>query len=107
MIIPSIGDSFPSERPPWDRMLGDFASVEIIGCIVVVVLIYDDDIFGLACSIEVNLEQYSDMLTIGKGETIVRLPIETGDHHTLIFREDFRIGSFREVDERDTWEPLG
>lgn len=107
MIVPSIPDSILRKRPPWDRVFGDFASVEIIGRVVVIVLIRDDDIFGLTCGVEVDLEKYSDMLTVREGETIVRLPIETGDHHTLIFREDFRIRSFGEVDERDAWEPLG
>lgn len=107
MVVPSISDSLPSERTPGDRMFRDLTSIKIIRCVVVVVLIRDDDIFGLASSIEVDLEEYSDMFTVRESETIVRLPIETGDHHTLIFWEDFGIESFREVDEWDAWEPLG
>ena len=86
MIIPRIPDSLLYDRTPWDRVSGDESLVDCIRRIAIVVLIYDDDRFRIAIRIADDIEKDCDMFSTAIGESIVRLPIETRDHESLILR---------------------
>ena len=65
-------------------MFRDFSLILAIGRVVVVVLIDDSDTLRFSLGISNDIEEYGDMFAIRSCEGIVRLPIETSDHQSLI-----------------------
>lgn len=93
MIAPRIPDSLLYDRTPWDRVSGDESLVGCIRRIAIVVLIRNNDRFRIAVLIADDIEEDRDMFATAIGESIVRLPIETRDHESLILRGESTLWS--------------
>lgn len=93
MIAPRIPDSLLYDCPPGDRMSCDESLIGCIGRIAIVILIYDDNRFRIAILIADDIQEDRDMFATAIGESIVRLPIETRDHESLILRGESTLWS--------------
>lgn len=65
-------------------MSRNFSLIFAIGRVVVVVLIADGDTLRFSLGISSDIEEYGDMFAIRSCECIIRLPIETSDHESLV-----------------------
>lgn len=106
MIVLSIAHSSLSWFSPVDCVFCYLARVECIWCEAIVVLVNNDDTYGLSLGIIIDLEKYGNVFSVRKCLSIVSLPVEAGYHHSLVVCEIFGFGFFDEVRERDTRLPI-
>ena len=106
MIISGICYALLYRYSPWDGMLCNLPRIDSIRCIVVIILINDNDAFWFSSACEIYFEENSNMLSIRECERIIWFTIKTRDHHPLILREYFCIRSIGKIDKWSSWFPF-
>lgn len=106
MIASCNPNSLLSEFSPSYSMLWDLASILCIGSIWVIVLIHHDDRSWIPLFISDDIEEDCDVFFGWICESIVRLPVKVGNHHSLIEWWKSSLWTVAEIHYIRPWEPL-